>query len=75
MKNKRPGRPTLPEETKKKAISAKLPPDLITWLNNQDISRNKLIEEAVVKTYDLCPHCYRSLHKFHNCEINPTSKG
>jgi hypothetical protein len=65
------GRPALAEDKKKVAINVKLPPDLIAFLDNQGLSRAKTIERAVVAQHSLCPGCFRPLHKFHNCEINP----
>jgi hypothetical protein len=68
------GRPALPEDKKKAAINIKLPPDLIAWLDDQGLSRAKIIERAVVAQHSLCPGCFRPLHKFHNCEINQVAE-
>ena len=50
-KRKGAGRPALPEEKKKVAINVKLPPDIIAWMNTQDLSRAVLIEKAVREKY------------------------
>jgi len=49
------GRPALPENKKKVAINIKLPPDLIAWMDTQDLSRNVLIERAVREKYGVEP--------------------
>jgi len=54
-KRKGAGRPALPEEKKKVAINIKLPPDLIAWMDQQSMSRAKLIEKAVREKYGLEP--------------------
>lgn len=32
-------------------------------------------EEEINKGENLCPKCGLPLHKFHNCELNPTAEG
>jgi len=49
------GRPALPNDKKKVAINIKLPPDLIAWMDTQDLSRAILIERAVREKYGLEP--------------------
>ena len=49
------GRPALPEEKKKVAINVKLPPDLIAWMDRQELSRAVLIERAVREKYGVAP--------------------
>jgi hypothetical protein len=47
------GRPELPEEKKKVAVSVLLPPDLLTWMDNRPESRAALIEEACRAYYKI----------------------
>ena len=49
------GRPALPKEKKKVAINVKLPPDLIAWMDRQELSRAVLIERAVREKYGVAP--------------------
>ena len=49
------GRPPLGESIKKKGISIKLPPWLITWMDSQTKSRPELIEEALRKVHKIKP--------------------
>lgn len=45
------GRPALPPGEKKVAINIKLPPDLIAWMDRQELSRAVLVEKAVREKY------------------------
>lgn len=72
-KRKGAGRPALPDDKKKVAINVKLPPNLIAWMDSQELSRAVLIERAIVAKNDLCPKCCRPLHRFHDCELNPVA--
>lgn len=47
------GRPALPDDKKKVAILVKLPPDLITWMDKQEVSRAVLIERALREKYHI----------------------
>ena len=49
------GRPALPKEKKKVAINVKFPPDLIAWMDRQELSRAVLIERAVREKYGVSP--------------------
>jgi len=41
-----------------------------------DKIQNEVVqEEEINKKENLCPKCGLPLHKFHNCELNPTAKG
>jgi len=73
MEIKRPGagRPALPELEKKTQITVRLPRNLLDWLDDQELSRAKIMAAATAKVHNLCPDCFRPLHKFHNCENNP----
>lgn len=68
------GRKPLPDDERKRPVLIKLPPRLIAWMDNQDDSRALLIESALAEKFGLCPDCFRVLHRFHNCEINPVAK-
>ena len=54
---KRPGagRKPVPPELKKEPISIKLPRWLIDWMDNQEESRPKLIEEALLRQHGIYP--------------------
>ncbi len=52
-KRKGAGRPALPDDKKKVAINVKLPPDLIAWMDKQELSRAVLIERAVREKYGI----------------------
>jgi len=64
------GRPTLPDDKKKTPVSIKLPPALISWMDSQELSRARLIEEAIAAQHGLCRDCFRPMHRYHNCLIN-----
>ena len=49
------GRKPVPPELKKEPISIKLPRWLIDWLDTQEDSRPKLIEEAMRRYYNIYP--------------------
>lgn len=41
-----------------------------------DKIQNEVVqEEKINKGENLCPKCGLPLHKFHNCELNPTAEG
>jgi len=65
------GKPALPELEKKMQVAVRLPLRLILWLDDQELSRAKIMATATAKVHNLCPDCFRPLHKFHNCENNP----
>lgn len=52
-KRKGAGRPALPEDKKKVAINVKLPPGIIAWMDEQELSRAVLIERAVREKYGI----------------------
>ncbi|MFP5444574.1 MAG: hypothetical protein ACLGIY_13445 [Betaproteobacteria bacterium] len=45
----------MPKELKKEPISIKLPRWLIDWMDTQEESRPKLIEEALRRQYNIFP--------------------
>jgi hypothetical protein len=45
------GRPI--KKDKKKQLGVKLPPYIIEWLNSKEKSNAKLIEEALIKTFEI----------------------
>ena len=49
------GRKPVPKELKKEPISIKLPRWLIDWMDTQEESRPKLIEEALRRQYNNFP--------------------
>lgn len=49
------GRKPVPKELKKEPISIKLPRWLIDWMDTQEESRPKLIEEALRRQYNIFP--------------------
>ena len=49
------GRKPMPKELKKQPISTKLPRWLIDWMDTQEESRPKLIEEALRRQYNIFP--------------------
>jgi hypothetical protein len=67
------GRPVLPDNERKVAINLKLPPNLIAWMDAQEESRATLIETAMAEQNNLCRKCFRPLHRFHNCVLNPVA--
>lgn len=67
------GRKHLPDDERKRPVNIKLPPRLIAWMDNQTDSRALLIESALAEKHNLCPDCFRPLHRFHNCENNPVA--
>lgn len=52
---KGPGRPALPEDKKKAGVYVKLPPWLISWMDEQEESRAVLIENALRRVHKLKP--------------------
>ena len=49
------GRKPVPKELKKEPISIKLPRWLIDWMDTQEESRPKLIEEALRRQHNIFP--------------------
>lgn len=49
------GRKPLPKNIKKVGVLIKLPPDLITWMDDQTESRPVLIEKAMREKYEIDP--------------------
>jgi len=62
------GRKPLPDDERKRPVSIKLPPRLISWMDGQADSRALLIESAMAEVYKLCPDCFRVLHRKHDCK-------
>jgi hypothetical protein len=67
------GRKPLPDDERKRPVLIKLPPRLISWMDSQADSRALLIESAMAEKFNLCPDCFRVLHLYHNCELNPVA--
>ena len=51
--NKRVGRPTLPDEKRRKMMSFRILPDLVSWLIAQGTSQGKLVETALIEHYKI----------------------
>lgn len=51
--------------------------DLFTMIGEEmEEMKNEVVqEEEINKGENLCPKCGLPLHKFHNCELNPTAEG
>ena len=52
-KNRRAGRPPVPEHLKRRSKHFKLAPDVCDWLDSQAKPQTTLVEEAIRKTYGL----------------------
>jgi len=52
-KRKGAGRPKLPASKKRSMVSIKLPGFIVKWLRSQEQSQGKLIEKALIETYEI----------------------